>query len=135
MKTQKTSKLKSSKTVITTGSTNDFFARGKKIAHLIDSKQKIKTKRTIISFEDPQDLVKFISEKKRDLIRLIRLRPESITSLAQKLHRQRASVDKDIRILETYGLVKTYYETNPGHGKCKIVRPISAEPIEMRACF
>lgn len=132
MKKQKNCSIK---TVIGMGTTKEFFERGLKIAKFLDSNKKIRTKRNIINFEDPKDFLSFISNKKMNLMCLIRKQPESVTVLAKKLRRERSSVDRDIRILESYGLVKTYYETNPGHGRYKIVEPISKFPVELRATF
>jgi hypothetical protein len=36
-------------------------------------------------------------------------------------------VRRDVRILTTFGLVNTYEETNPGHGRRKIVGPLASK--------
>lgn len=128
-------KNKRIKTIVTTGTIKDFFDRGKNISRSLDAKNKINTRKRIISFEDPKDLLRFISDKKMTLMKLIREQPDSVTALAKFLKRERSSVDRDIRILESYGLVKTHYENNPGHGKYKIVEPVSRYPVEIRAAF
>lgn len=70
---------------VKTESREGFFARGKKIAALLD-KGKTITPQKIITFEDTRDLIKFINEAKIALLSIIRKKPDTISSLARKLH-------------------------------------------------
>jgi predicted transcriptional regulator len=117
--------------IVKTGSSKDFFSRGKRIAKLLDKKKQIPTIR-IISFEDPADLVAFLTKTKLTLLTTLRKKPDSITKLALKLHRSRAAVDKDIRLLESVGIVESEYVSNPGHGRCRIVRATDLNPIKLQ---
>ena len=123
------------KTIVCTGNSKDFFDRGLKLAKSLDEKKTITTRRRIITFEDPKDMIKFISDKKMTLMKLIRTKPDSVTKLAKILRRQRSSVDRDIRVLEAYGLVKTHYSVHPGHGRYKVVEPMSPYPVEIHSRF
>src|SRR5690348_3922204 len=106
---------------VKTESIDDFFARGKRIAKQLDQNKSIASER-IISFEDPKDLIKFLTEAKLMLLAAIRKKPDSISSLAHKLHRSRSAIDKDIQLLESVGIVESEYVINPGHGRHRIIK-------------
>jgi len=114
--------------------TKDFFAKGKSISQKADKRKKISASKTIW-FEDPKDLLKFVSENKFDLIGLIRNKPRSITELAEALNRNRSSVTKDVNILEEFGLVKSEMEVNAGHGRVRMVKPVSKEAVTLQIKF
>lgn len=118
-------------TVITVGSTQDFFQRGKKIAKLLDKKVSFSPQR-VISFEDTNDMVKFLTVNKLQLMAEIRKQSNSVSNLAQALHRSRAAVDKDIKDLESIGVIKSEYVSNPGHGRCKWVMVTDKNPIRLQ---
>ncbi len=110
---------------------DSFFARGNVTAKAIDENKHISTRR-VISFEDPLDLVNFLTEKKLNLVATIRKKPRSISELAKELKRSRAAIDKDVQLLESVGIVKSTYIINPGHGKCKIISATNAHPIKLQ---
>ena len=116
---------------VKTESREDFFARGKHIAKLLDKGELIAPKR-IISFEDPKDLIKFLTTAKLALLAAIRKAPDSITRLAHKLHRSRSAIDKDVQLLESVGIVESEYVSNPGHGRCRIIKAIDSKPIKLQ---
>jgi hypothetical protein len=37
------------------------------------------------------------------------------------------AVSRDVALLERAGLLRTRYESNPGHGRLKIVEPVAQE--------
>lgn len=119
------------KSKIGLGTVEDFFERGKKIAQLADKRSRIPESK-IIHFEDPSDLTKFLTTTKLSLMKAVRKNPDSITELSKKLHRKRAAVSRDVNQLEAYGLVETYYEANPGHGRVRIVKAMSSTPIYLQ---
>ena len=112
-------------------SINSFFERGKATAKALDQKKHLPARR-VISFEDPQDLVNFLTEYKLKLVASIRKKPRSITDLAKDLKRSRAAIDKDIQVLESVGIVKIEYVINPGHGKCKIITATNKSPVTLQ---
>lgn len=57
-------------------------------------------------------------------IAAIRRQPFALSELAQTLKRDRAAVDRDFKVLVALGLVKTVWQSNPGHGRKKIVQPL-----------
>lgn len=116
---------------VKTETREDFFSRGKGIAMQLDQGAPILFTR-IISFEDPTDLIKFLTEAKFALLAAIRKKPDSISKLALKLHRSRAAVDKDIQLLESVGIVQSEYTINPGHGRSRVIRAVDANPIKLQ---
>lgn len=115
---------------VKTETVEDFFARGKSLAKQLDKGEKPSFQR-IVSFEDPEDLVKFLTQNKRALITAIRKKPKSISSLADELHRSRAAIDKDIQMLEAIGIVESEYISNPGHGRRRVIKTADSNPIKL----
>lgn len=112
----------------------DFFEKGQKIAKRADKASKLNESKTIW-FEDPKDLLKFLSENKFDLISLIRDKPRSISELAKASHRNRASVTRDVNVLEEFGLVKSEMAVNAGHGRVRIVKPATNDAVILQIRF
>lgn len=90
----------------------------------LDKKEPIKPSYTLV-FEDPLEMLQFLSETKLKLINSIRKHPDSISNIAKAIKRDRAAVCRDIKEMEKFGLVKTFEEINPGHGKHKIVKVVA----------
>lgn len=117
--------------IVKTESRKDFFLRGQRRAKLLDGGAVLAPER-IISFESADDLVKFLSIAKLMLLAAIRKKPDSISKLAIKLHRSRASIDKDIQLLESVGIVESEYVINPGHGRSRIIKAVDAKPVKLQ---
>lgn len=109
-------------------SAEDFFARGKRSAKMLDKGEKLAPSR-VISFEDPEDLMEFLTKTKQALLAALRKKPDSISGLAHTLHRSRAAIDKEVRQLESIGILKSEYIINPGHGRCRIIKAVDENPI------
>jgi predicted transcriptional regulator len=43
------------------------------------------------------------------------------------LKRNVRAVSRDVSLLERAGLLRTSYQTNPGHGRKKVVEPVTQE--------
>lgn len=109
------------KFIIKTGAEEDFFKRGRQLAQAADRGDKLPEER-IVSFEDPADVMKLMTTTRLTLFRSIKEAPGSITDLAERLHRDRSAVKRDLDELERAGLVTIAEKILPGHGRMKEVR-------------
>jgi predicted transcriptional regulator len=109
---------------IKTGTVEAFFNDVKKIMHSADKGASITPECTLV-FENPTEMLHFLSAAKIKLINNIRQHPDSITNIAKAIQRNRSAVCRDIHELEKFGLVKTHEEVNPGHGQHKIVELVA----------
>ena len=109
------------KLTIKTGTEEDFFKRGRQLARAADRGEPIPEER-IISFEDPADVMKLITTTRLALFRTVKEMPGSITDIAERLHRDRSAVKRDVDELERAGLVTIADKVLPGHGRMKEVR-------------
>lgn len=99
---------------------HQFFARGKRLAKLADKGERIPNE-AVISFGDPADLVRVLTPAKLNLIGALREKPDSITGVAARLHRDRSAVVRDIEQLREAGLLAVESRPLPGHGTMKFV--------------
>lgn len=109
------------KLTIKTGTEEDFFKRGRKLAKAADRGEQLPVER-IISFEDPADVMKLITAARLALFRAVKEMPGSITQISERLHRDRSAVKRDVDELERAGLVTIANKVLPGHGRMKEVR-------------
>ena len=109
------------KLTIKTGTEEVFFKRGRQLAQAADRGERLPDER-IISFEDPADVMKLITAARLALIRAVKEMPGSITEIAERLHRDRSAVKRDVDELERAGLVTVADKVLPGHGRMKEVR-------------
>lgn len=130
-KLKKEAKARKMSITVTHETLGDFFVRGKKTARLLDKKALIEPRR-IISFEDVRDLVNFLTTKKLELLETVRKHPSSLSVLAKVLGRSRAAVDKDVQQLESVGIIKSEYVTNPGHGRHKVIMAVDKTPVKLQ---
>ncbi len=110
-----------SKLTIKTATEKDFFKRGKKLAKLADAGKPI-PQESVISFEDPADVLKLLTAARLALFSAIKEAPGSITAISDRLHRDRSAVKRDVDVLAKAGLVNVSVKTLPGHGRMKEVR-------------
>ena len=103
------------------GNEQDFFRRGKSLARLADAGQPMPEERTV-SFEDPADLLRLLTASRLDVFRSVKGEPGSITVIAERLHRDRSAVKRDVDQLAQVGLVTIETKTLPGHGLMKEIR-------------
>ncbi len=85
-----------------------------------------------ITFEDPIEMGRFLTERKLMLLRIIREHPGPVSSIAKRLRRDRSAVARDIEKLEDLGLLRTRLESNPGHGRHRTVA-VSARSFRLIA--
>jgi len=119
------------KLTLMTGSEVDFFKRGKRLAKLADAGKQLQED-LVISFEEPAMLLKLLTTARFDLFREIKKRPDSITGIADRLHRDRSAVKRDIDQLAKAGLLMIEDQPLPGHGRMKQVR-VTANQFKLEA--
>lgn len=109
------------KLIIKTGTEEDFFKRGRQLAQAADHGELLVDER-ILSFEDPAEVMKLVTVARLALFRAVKEMPGSITQIAERLHRDRSAVKRDVDELERAGLVTITDKVLPGHGRMKEVR-------------
>ncbi len=110
---------------VSNGTTEDFFERSVKRARGLDRGEKLPTQ-IRLTFEDPSDLLRVLTAQRVRVIHAVRLKPAPVTDLAKALKRDRTAVKRDVKILTAFGLVRIHEETNPGHGRRKIIQPLAS---------
>lgn len=105
---------------IKSGSLTDFFASAKETAKEIDSGKQLTKKNTV--WVDPKDLLLLLKPERTNLVQYLRKEKRVIFSkLLEVLNRSPASLNKDLKILSKYDLIRISRESNPGHGIHKII--------------
>jgi predicted transcriptional regulator len=111
--------------VLTTGTVDEFFARSRERARKLDRGERIPAG-IKVTFEDPADLLQVLSTERIRLLHAVGAKPIPVSQLASELKRDRQAVMRDVRLLESFGLLKTREAPNPGHGRQKLVAPLAA---------
>ena len=107
--------------------------RARRRAAKIERKERIEPEMSI-TFEDPLALAGVLTKERLRLIKAVKQRPASVTSLASTLRRDPKAVRRDVGKLESVGVLRTRQQVNPGHGKVKIVEPV-AQKYSLTASF
>jgi predicted transcriptional regulator len=102
-------------------------------ARKLDAGEKVEASLTI-TFENPLAMLEVLTAERIRLCEVARTRAFSISGLAAELNRDPKSVRRDILKLEGLGVLRTREQSNPGHGRVRIVEPV-AERFELRASF
>jgi predicted transcriptional regulator len=106
---------------IKTGTEQDFFKRGHKLAEAADRGGRLPDENVLI-FEDPTDVMKLVTEARLALFRAVKEKLGSIAEIAERLHRDRSAVKRDVDVLESAGLLTTNHKALRGHGQMKNIR-------------
>jgi len=118
--------MKSAKARIGIDTVDGFFTRARERARKLDRGERV-TPEIVISFEDPADLLRVLSVQRIRLLRLAKKKPMPVSDLAGRLKRDPRAVSRDVDLLEEFGLLRSRYETNPGHGRRRIVDARASE--------
>jgi predicted transcriptional regulator len=123
--------LKMKQLTVKTATEADFFARGRNLARLADHAKPL-PEECVISFEDPAEMLQLLTAARLTLLQAIKKQPDSITQLAQRLHRDRETIKRDVDELMHYGLVEIELTTLPGHRRMKAIH-LRAERLRLEA--
>lgn len=118
--------MKKTKITLRVGSTEDFFERLREHAKKLDKGETLPPGITI-TFEDPEDLLEVLTSERVRLLRKVKGESLQISALASGLKRDVRAVSRDVSLLEKAGLLRTRYQSNPGHGRMKIVEPVAQQ--------
>ena len=119
------------KASITVADETEFFARGKRLAALADAGKPIPNE-SVISFGDPADLLKLLTPARLALMSAVKAQPDSITAIAERLHRDRSAVKRDVDSLHNAGLLAVEQTVLAGHGMMKRVS-LAAQRMRLQA--
>ena len=114
------------RTTVRVGTAREFFERGRNYARRARVGARLPESR-LISFEDPEDMMRILSPAKLRLLRAVKAHPGSIGSIASRLGRDRSAVAREVAQLERFGLVRVAEAVHPGHGRMKKVSAVAGE--------
>jgi predicted transcriptional regulator len=118
--------MKRSKVTVTTETSDGFFKRVLRNAARLDRGETIAPGITI-SFEDPLEMLEVLTSERVRLLRKAKAGAAPVADLASSLKRDVRAVSRDVDRLEKAGLLRTSFQTNPGHGRRKVVEPVARE--------
>lgn len=81
--------------LVKTGSVEEFFAQGREIAGKVDRGEPLEPEFTL-TFENPGDMFAVMTTARLEVFRAAKAEPSSITAIANRLHRDRSTVKKDV---------------------------------------
>jgi predicted transcriptional regulator len=111
---------------VSSGTVEAFIERSLERARKIDHGGKLPSEITM-TFEDPADLIRVLSAGRVRVLHAVRAKPAPVSELAATLRRDRKAVRRDVSLLESFGLVSTREEPNPGHGRRRVIEPRAAK--------
>jgi predicted transcriptional regulator len=120
-------KKRNAKVIVGTGTVEDFFERAHEDAKKIDRGELLPAE-IRVTFEDPIELLRALSAERMRVIKTVRKHhaaKPTISKLAVILKRDRKAVSRDVKVLESFGLLKTREQANPGHGMMKVIEPLA----------
>ena len=112
---------------VTADGVEGFFNRAKAEAKKLDAGHSIDSA-IIVNFARAEDMAQCLSAERLRLLREVKSRRSiAVGDLAAKLKRNRRAVDRDLGLLEGAGLLKLSYQSNPGHGRLRLVSPVARQ--------
>jgi predicted transcriptional regulator len=103
-----------------------FFSRVREHARRLDRGEELAPEITV-SFENASDMMRVLSAQRVRLLHAAREKATPMSDLALDLRRDTRAVARDVDLLERFGLLRSRYEKNPGHGKRRIVESRAAK--------
>jgi predicted transcriptional regulator len=97
-----------------------FFDRAREHARKLDRGEEL-TPEVTVSFQNASDMMRVLSTQRVRLLRVAKKKATPVSDLAVDLKRDTRAVSRDVDLLEQFGLLRTRYEKNPGHGRQRIV--------------
>ena len=117
---------KKTKLQVTADGVRGFFGRVQEHARTLDRGEALAPELTV-SFENVGDMMRVLSAQRVRLLHVARAGATPMSDLALGLKRDTRAVARDVDLLEQFGLLRSRYEKNPGHGKRRIVESAAAQ--------
>lgn len=111
---------KAAKLRVTADGVKGFFKRAHAHARKLDLGEEL-TPEVTVSFENVSDMVRVLSAERVRLLHVAREKATSMSDLATDLGRDTRAIARDVDLLEQFGLLRSRYEKNPGHGRRRII--------------
>ena len=115
------------KVIVSTGTVEDFLKRAREDARKMDRRELLPAE-IRVTFEDPLDMLRALSAERMKVIKIVQKHhaaQPTVSKLAVMLKRDRKAVSRDVKALESFGLLKIREQPNPGHGIMKVVEPLA----------
>ena len=116
---------RNAKVWVTADGAGGFFRRAREHTRKLDRGEPIAPEITV-TFEDVRDMLRVLSAERVRLLRVAMEKAVPVSDLANGLQRDTRAVSRDVDLLESFGLLRTRYEKNPGHGRRRIVESCAA---------
>lgn len=120
--------MKKHRVIVGSGSAEGFFVRLREHAEMLDRGETLRPE-IRITFEDPLELLSVLSAERVRLLQRAKAGAQPLAELALELKRHARAVHRDVAILENAGLLRTRYQSNPGHGRHKVVEAVAQKFI------
>ncbi|SPF55480.1 conserved hypothetical protein [Candidatus Sulfopaludibacter sp. SbA4] len=117
------------KVIVGTGTVEEFFKRAHEDARKMDRRELLPPELRV-TFEDPIDMLRALSVERMRVIKTLQKHhttKPTVSRLAVMLKRDRKAVSRDVKVLESFGLLKIREQLNPGHGRMKVIEPLAAQ--------
>jgi predicted transcriptional regulator len=111
---------------VAAGTIETFMERSLERARKLDRGEQLPSEITV-TFEDPSELLQVLSTQRVRLLHAVRAKPIPFSELAGALKRDRKAVRRDVSLLQSFGLIQTREEPNPGHGRRTVVERRAAK--------
>jgi len=115
------------KVILSTGTVEEFFKRAHEDAKKMDRGEFLAPE-VRVTFESPIEMLRALSAERMRVIQTVQKHhaaKPTVSKLAEILKRDRKAVSRDVKVLESFGLIKTRELQNPGHGIMKVVEPLA----------
>lgn len=117
---------KRSKVRVTNDGVKGFLGKAREHARKLDRGETLLPEMTI-SFENANDILSVLSPQRIRVLEFAKRGPKPVANLANGLNRDLRAVSRDVDLLEQFGLLRSRYEANPGHGRRRIVEPCAGK--------
>jgi predicted transcriptional regulator len=113
--------------IVGTGTVEEFFKRAHEDARKLDLGELLPAE-VRLTFEDPIEMLRALSVARMKVLKTVQKHhaaKPTVSKLAVMLKRDRKAVSRDVKVLESFGLLKIREAPNPGHGIMKVVEPLA----------